>query len=203
MEVGKKLTHSLHRKGNIEDLQGDYIILAMFAAGINDKYPDSRQRLLRVGDILNEYNPINIISKTAWNISPIITATFTNIETVKKVLKVLKKEGLGISIVVCGLISEIKKAVKEVDLDLHTVHLSLGIFGKKELLPSEKILEITTMCGHHCISPQSVEYYVQLIKDKKISVDKAAKKLKKPCICGIFNISRAVQILNTVVKEYS
>ena len=201
MEGGKKMTHSLHRKGNIEDLKGDYIILAMLAAGINDKYPNSRQRLLRIGDILNEYHPINIISKTFWKISPIITATYTNIETVKKVLKVLKKEDLGISIVVCGLISEIKKAVKELDLKLHTVNLSLGIFGKKELLPSEKILEITTMCGHHCISPQSVEYYVQLIKDRKISVNKAAKKLKKPCVCGIFNLSRTVQILNTLVKD--
>ncbi|MFW9999219.1 MAG: hypothetical protein ACFE9Q_05285 [Candidatus Hodarchaeota archaeon] len=203
MEVGKNLTHSLHRKGTLEDLQGDYIILAMLASGINDKYPDSRQRLLRVGDILNEYNPINIQSKLTWSISPVITATYTNIKTVKKVLKAIKEEDLGISIVVSGLISEIKKVVKEIELDLHTVHLSLGVFGKKDLLPHENILEITTMCGHHCISPQSVEHYVQLIKYGKISVEKAAVKLRKPCVCGLFNLSRAEQILNRLVKEYS
>ncbi len=194
------MTHSLHRKGNIEDLKRDYVILAMLAAGINEKYPDSRKKLIRIGEILNEHNPINIMPKKFWRISPIITATFSNIKSVKKVLKVLKKENLGVSIVISGLLSDIKKTTEDVGLSIHTVHLSLGTFGKKELLPSEKILEITTMCGHHCISSQSVEYYVQLIKNGKISVKEAVKKLTRPCVCGIFNLSRAVQILNTLVE---
>ena len=194
------MTHSLHRKGNIEDLKRDYVILAMLAAGINDKYPDSRKKLIRIGEILNEHKPINIMSEIAWKISPIITATFTDIETVKKVMKTLKEENLGVSIVISGLLSEIQNIATKVDLNLHTVHLSLGTFGKKELLPSEKILEITTMCGHHCISSQSIEYYVQLIKNGNISVEEAAKKLARPCVCGIFNLSRAVQILNTLVE---
>lgn len=194
------MTHSLHRKGNIEDLKRDYVILAMLAAGINDKYPDSRKKLIRIGEILNQHNPINIMPGVAWKISPIITATYSDIETVKKVMKILKEENLGVSIVISGLFSEIQKIATNLDLDLHTVHLSLGIFGKKDLLPSEKILEITTMCGHHCISPQSVEYYVQMIKNGKISVEEAAMKLTRPCVCGIFNLSRAVQILNTLVE---
>jgi hypothetical protein len=175
----------------------------MLTAGINDKYPDSRKKLLRIGEILNDHKPINIMLEIAWKISPIITATFNDVETVKKVMKILKEENLGISIVVSGLLTEIQNITSKLDLNLHTVHLSLGIFGKKELLPSEKILEITTMCGHHCISPQSVDYYVQLIKDGKISLKEAAKKLAKPCVCGIFNLSRAVKILNSLVEEIS
>lgn len=194
------MTHSLHRKGNIEDLKRDYVIIAMLAAGINDKYPDSRKKLIRIGEILNQHIPINIMPKELWRISPIITATFTDVETVNKVMKTLKEENLGVSIVISGLLSEIQNIATKVDLNLHTVHLSLGIFGKKELLPSEKILEITTMCGHHCISSQSVEYYVQMIKNGKISVEEAAIKLTRPCVCGIFNLSRAVQILNTLVE---
>jgi len=194
------MTHSLHRKGNIEDLKRDYVILAMLAAGINDKYPDSRKKLIRIGEILNKHKPINIMLEVAWKISPIITATFTDVETVKKVMKTLKEEDLGISIVISGLLTEIKKIATKVDLNLHTVHLSLGTFGKKELLPSENILEITTMCGHHCISSQSVEYYINLIREEKLSVQEAAKKLAKPCVCGIFNLSRAVQILNDLVE---
>ncbi|MFX0034757.1 MAG: hypothetical protein ACFE9I_03840 [Candidatus Hermodarchaeota archaeon] len=197
------MTHTLHRKGSVEDLHADYVILAMLAADINDKYPDSRSKLLRVGELIEECNPINMLAKELWKVSPIITANFNNIESVKKALTLLKKNNLGISVVVSGLITEIKKIAKEIDLDLHTIHLSLGTFGKKELLPSEKILEITTMCGHHCISPQSIEYYVKLIKNGKISVENAANRLKKPCVCGIFNLSRAVQILNTLVKEFS
>lgn len=194
------MTHSLHRKGNIEDLKRDYVILAMLAAGINDKYPDSRKKLIRIGEILNEHKPINIMPEIAWKISPIITATFTDVETVNKVMKTLKEENLGVSIVISGLLSEIQNIATKVDLNLHTVHLSLGTFGKKELLPSEKILEITTMCGHHCISSQSIEYYVQLIKNGNISVEESAIKLARPCVCGIFNLSRAVQILNTLVE---
>jgi len=194
------LTHSLHRKGNIENLKGDYIILAMLAAGVNDKYPNSRQKLIRVGEILIECKPVNIMPKTAWKISPVITATFDKIESVKNALNILKSKDLGISIVVSGLISEIETITKEIGLDLHTIHFSLGTFGKKELLPDEKILEITTMCGHHTVSPQAISHYVELIKKGKLTVENAAKKLAKPCICGIFNTSRAIEILNTFIQ---
>ena len=177
------------------------MILAMLAAGINDKYPDSRKRLIRIAEIMKKHNPTNMMMEAAWKISPVITATFTDIETVKQITQTLKEEDLGVSIVISGLISEIKDAVKKVGLNMHTVHLSLGTFGKKELLPSKKTLEITTMCGHHCTSSQSIEYYVKLIKSGKISVEKAAEKLAKPCVCGIFNISRTIKILNKLVNQ--
>lgn len=125
-----------------------------------------------------------------------ITAVYDNIETVKEIIKILKEEDIGISIVVSGLVSEIKQTVEEVGLNIHTVHLSLGIFGKKELLPSKKVLEVTTTCGHHCISPQSIKHYSKLVKNEKITVEKAAEKLAEPCMCGIFNISKAISILN-------
>lgn len=191
----------MHRVGSIHDLKEDYVVLAMLAAGINDNSLDSRQNLVKIAKILNKYNPTNIMPKVAWNISPVITASFTDIQKVKEVIQTLKEEDLGVSIVISGLISEIGEVLKEVGLNMHTVHLSLGTFGKKNLLPSEKILEVTTMCGHHCVSSQSVEYYVDLIKAGKISVEKAAKKLSRPCICGIFNISRAIKILSELANK--
>ena len=197
------MTHSLHRRGKKADLREDYVILAMLAKDFNEKFFDSRQRLIRVGEILNEYRPINIMKKELWKVSPVVTATYSDIKTVKRLIKTLKQEDLGISIVVSGLLDEIQKMASKIKINLHTVHFSLGVFGKKELLPHDEILEITTMCGHHCISPQSVEYYVKLIRNRKISVQKAAKKLKKPCVCGIFNTSRAVHILNRIIKEHS
>jgi len=172
----------------------------MLAAGINDKTPDAQKKLFRIAEIFNQYNPVNIIQKSAWNVSPVITANYTNLETVKQVIQTLNQEDLGVSIVISGLISEIQKIIQEVGLSMHTVHLSLGTFGRKELLPSEKILEITTMCGHHCISPQSIENFVKLIKNEKISVEKAAEKLSKPCVCGIFNPTRAITLLNKLCE---
>lgn len=197
------MTHSLHRKGIEKDLKEDYVVLAMFAAGINDKYDDSRRRFIRIGEIMKQNNPVNIMSERAWKVSPTITATFDDIELVKKVIHQLKREDLGISIVVSGLISEIKNILLEVGLNIHTVHFSLGTFGdrKKELLPNDKILEITTMCGHHTVSPQSVTHYVELIKKGKTTIEKSAAKLTKPCVCGIVNTARVIQILNSLVDN--
>jgi len=197
------MTHSLHRKGKRSDLENDYIILAMLAANFNNKYEDSRRKLIEIGEILKKYNPINIMSEAAWKMSPVITATFTEIEIVKKIIKEFKEKDFGISIVISGLIIEIEAILSEIGLKTHTVHLSLGTFGKKELLPLEDTLEITTMCGHHCISPTSVSTIVKQVALKKISIDKAIKKLSKPCVCGIFNESRAYKILTSMIKKHT
>lgn len=196
------MTHSLHRKGNISNLKNDFVIIAMLAANINDKnvFPDAKERHLRIGEIFKNNNPSNMLKEAGWSVSSIIQACFSNKEDVMNILKILKEEDLGISIVVSGLISEIREICKEVGLKMHTINLSLGEFGNKSLLPSEKTLEITTMCGHHCVSSQSVEYYVEQIKKNKITIEKAAEKLTAPCICGIFNTDRAIQVLKELVN---
>lgn len=180
----------------------DYVILAMLTAGVNDIYDDSREKLIKIGKIMNRYNPVNIMPEIGWKTSPTVTATFDDIKTVKKVIRAIKEKDLGISIVISGLISEIENIVKDVGLGMHTIHYSLeGPFGKKELLPQDKILEITTMCGHHTVSPQSITHYVDLIQKGKLTLEKAAKKLAEPCVCGIFNTSRAIELLTTLIKE--
>jgi len=80
---------------------------------------------------------------------------------------------LGVSVVVSGLISEVKDVCDDIGLNMHTVNLALGEFGRKELLPTEKTLEITTMCGHHCVSSQSIEHYV----DRKNFSRKSCRKV--------------------------
>ena len=196
------MTHSLHRKGKIDDLKKDYVIIAMLAAGVNDKgvYPDAKERHLRIGEIIKKNNPTNLLREAVWTVSSVIQACFSDINDVKNILRDLKEEDLGISVVVSGLISEIKKACEEVGLNMHTANLSLGEFGKKSLLPPEKTLEVTTMCGHHCVSSQSVEHYANQIKEGKISLEKAAEKLTAPCVCGIFNTKRAMQVLNELTE---
>lgn len=196
------MTHSLHRKGTIENLNSDYVIIAMLAAGYNDKIPSIKKNHFRVGEILEKHGPVNILRKAGWGISSVIQACFDDIEKVKNILIELKKEELGISIVVSGLVSEIKKITTEIGLTMHTIHFSLGEFGKKSELPLEKVLEITTMCGHHCVSSQSVEYYIENIKKGKITIEKAAENLTKPCVCGIFNTKRAMNILKSILEDY-
>ncbi|MHA2474885.1 MAG: hypothetical protein ACXAES_16805 [Promethearchaeota archaeon] len=197
------MTHTLHRKGTVEDLKEDYVMLAMFAAGINDSYDDSHQKMVKIGEIMKKYNPVNIISEIVWATTSTVTAAFDNLESVKNIIRELKKEDFGISIVVSGLISEIEETLKELELDPHTIHFSLGTFSgpKTQSLPSEKILEITTMCGHHTVSPQSITNYVKLIKQGKMTIEKAAAKLTKPCVCGIVNTKRIIKVLNNLIGE--
>ena len=194
------MTHSLYRKGTIADLKNDYVIISMLARGFNDKSPEVKKNHLRLGEILKQHNPTNLLMEGAWNVSTVIQGCFSDIRDIKEILQTVKDEDLGVSVVVSGLVSEVKNVCDEVGLKMHTVNLALGEFGKKELLPSEKTLEITTMCGHHCVSSQSIEHYVDQIKKGKISLEKAAEKLTSPCICGIFNIKRAMQVLNDLIN---
>jgi hypothetical protein len=195
------MTHSLHRLGTIEDLKRDYVILAMLSRGINDQSKEARERIINIGSIFEKHDPSSIMMEKLWPISPVITASFDNKESVMGVLRDLKREDYGISIVVSGLVSEVRRILDDLDMKPHTAHLSLGIFGNKELLPSEEILEITTMCGHHCISPELVKEYINKIKKGKISVKEAAQELSKPCVCGIFNPTKAFNVLNKLIKD--
>ncbi|MHA1266365.1 MAG: hypothetical protein ACTSRS_14120 [Candidatus Helarchaeota archaeon] len=199
------MTHSLHRMGTEAALKSDFVLLAMRAAGIHDKTTEEKERacskLLTIGQIFDTHHPVNIMMERLRRFSPAITATYDDPQKVISVLQELKRRDFGLSVVVSGLITEIQKIAKEVGLKPHTVHLSLGIFGKKDQLPSEKILEITTQCGHHCVSPQSISHYLSLIKKGKLTIDEAAQQLAKPCICGIVNPSRVTKILQELVAD--
>jgi len=154
------MTHSLYRKGVIEDLKNDYVIISMLARGFNDKSPEVKKNHLRIGEIFKQNNPTNILREGAWGVSTVIQGCFSDIKDVEEILQTVKKEDLGVSVVVSGLI----------------------------------------MCGHHCVSSQSVEHYIDQIKKGKISLEKAAEKLTSPCVCGIFNTKRAMQVLSELIN---
>jgi predicted transcriptional regulator len=185
--------------GDEDSLKKDFVVLSMYAHGINDQQPDSRQKLLRVAEILKSQNPVNMINEMLWGLTPVIQAVYNDKNSFKEALKLLKSEDLGISITVSGLISEIKQIAEETGLKIHTVNLSLGVFGDKKLLPPQKILEVTTMCGHHCVSPNLVESLIQQVKKNKMTPEEAAEELSRPCICGVFNKSRAAELIKNMI----
>lgn len=195
------MTHTLHRLGDEDSLKKDYVVVAIYAHGINDNQPDSRDRLLRIAEILKAQRPANMINELLWNFTPAIQAVYDDKNSFKTALRLLKNEDLGISITVSGLLSEVKEIAEELGLKLHTVNLSLGVFGKKELLPSEKILEITSMCGHHCVSPNLVKNLMQQVMRNKITPEEAAEELSKPCICGVFNKARAANLIRKITSQ--
>ncbi|MEM0505304.1 MAG: hypothetical protein QXN19_05760 [Sulfolobales archaeon] len=208
------MTHTHHRIGPKESLKNDYVVLVMASKHI--KYEDEEDKFQKAMKILSKHNPVNLgnmfVGNKYWRDEvdvvtnfrgqgDVVHGVFTSPEQVREVLKELKKADLGLSVVVTGLYEEVFKILREVGLNPHTINLSLGIWGKKSLLPSEDILQITTMCGHCMVSPSLVLKMVSEIKKGRLSPASAAVELAKPCICGVFNVKRAESILRELVQK--
>ncbi|MEM0453767.1 MAG: hypothetical protein QXO98_03840 [Sulfolobales archaeon] len=207
------MTHTHHRVGPIESLKNDYVVLVMASRHV--KYEDEGGKFKKVMEILAKYGPVNLGNMVAGNkywrdeedvmskfkeFGNIVHGVYTNQEQIKKVLKDLKDAELGLSVVVTGVYEEVFKILKEVGLKPHTVNLSLGIWGRTEKLPPKEILEVTTMCGHCMVSPALVLKMVAEIKKGRLSPASAAVELAKACVCGVFNVKRAEEVLRKLVK---
>jgi len=201
------MTHTLHRMGDIESLREDYVMLIMPAKGVN--FDGSEEKMRQIWDIISHYQSdlINFGNLTDGNSqrttmevfkrinSRAIHAVFMDREALKACLKELKDHNFGISVVISGLYEDVKTICSEIGLSPHTVEHSLGIHGKTEKLPDEKILEITTMCGHGMVSPNLVKEMAKKIDNGKMTYEKASRELSAMCQCGIFNSYRAEKIL--------
>lgn len=209
------MTHSLHRRGSKESLKNDYVFLATPAIGINEK--GCKNALIKILDIVYNAGVANIgsyekgtildgvsVEEIKENLSDTsrVRCCFDDIKKLKEVLAKLKEENLGISITISGLIEEINKICKELDITPHTINFSAGVHGNISLLPEEKILEITTMCGHGMVSPTLVKKMAINVRKGKCSLEEAAKNLASPCVCGIFNPTRAKKILKDYIEEF-
>ncbi|MFQ6076010.1 MAG: hypothetical protein ACE5Z5_07740 [Candidatus Bathyarchaeia archaeon] len=122
-------------------------------------------------------------------------AVFTEKGAVLNVIRDLKEEDLGLSIVVSGLFDEVFDTCKEAGTGPHTVNLSLGTWGKTERLPLEPVLSLVTMCGHAMISRHLVEHLINRVKAGKMTPEEAAVEMGKQCTCNIFNPTRAANII--------
>ncbi len=81
----------------------------------------------------------------------------------------------------------VRSKSRHVSLKPHSINVSLGVWGKKELLPEESVLEMTTLCGHHMVSPKIVWTLAEIVVKGMMTPDKAAVRLARLCPCGIFN----------------
>ncbi|WP_347487769.1 hypothetical protein ABDB91_11085 [Desulfoscipio sp. XC116] len=208
------MTHTLHRVGNRESLEGDWVFLCMPSKDINHEGSGLKLRrfleiclendCVTLGDCRkgNEYHQGSMENMLA-NVEDraVVTATFNNKEAVVKMLKALKEEDLGLSIVVSGLADEVAECCSKTGLKPHTVEHSLGRWGKLEKLPQKEYLEIATMCGHAMVSVNLIQEMVEKVKKGKLTPEKAAGELFKPCMCGIFNTDRAAKLIAEMVNK--
>jgi len=202
-----KVTHSLHRQGSVESLENDYVILITPAIGLNDR--GSGEKLRRSLQILLEEGVTNIGDVEHGSIlggldsdsldsymgdGKRIRACISKRETLGRVLKRLREEDTGISVTVSGLIDNVFEISREIGVRPHTINLALGVWGRRQLLPEERTLEVTTMCGHHMISRYLAEDMISKVERDVISPEKASDGIARLCVCGIFNQERCREI---------
>ena len=205
------MTHSLHRRGTAESLSQDYIMLCLPAIGVNDDGHDAKLREFL--SIAVRHDPVNIGAITLGNMYShkpedvvnaahgIVHAVFVNKEAVTDVLKELEEADLGMSVVVSGIFENVDQCIEKAGLKHHTANFSLGIWGKTEKLPSDDILEVTTMCGHAMVSANLVKAMVEEIKAGTKTPEAAAKVLAPQCACGVFNPARAAKLLAAMASK--
>ena len=212
------MSHAGHRYGTVEELQDDYNILVKPNKDLDDVNEQTKEDTIRktreMADIAYKNGAVNLGRKIGcigrgddyekvmgWKSTQGFYSAFTDKNNVREILKEYKKLDYGISVVAGGLIDEIFGICKEIGLKPHTILYSLGVWGKTELLPDRDHLKITTRCGHHMISPEMIDHYVEKIKDGSITPEEAGRKLAGPCVCGIFNVPKTVaEIKKLAVK---
>jgi hypothetical protein len=201
------MTHSLHRSGDIESQKEDYVWFMYQTKGVNDvNIKPKALAFIEVAEAVGSENWGDVKSgpKLRYSIEEIksklsdksrLRGIFTKKSQVVEFLKQIKAKDLGMSVIVTGVLSEVIPACREAGVTPHSINYSLGVWGKKDKLPDNTTLSITTMCGHHMIPPKFVDHIIKRIRKGKMTPEEGAKELAEFCYCGIFNHIRCANII--------
>jgi hypothetical protein len=217
------MTNTLHRYGDEQNLRNDFIVFAIPCRGHNDQ--DSVPKLKRFLRLASRHNPVNLgdgshggIYRPAKGLNPTahwsrksepdfetviegvtnpttVAAVFDNKEAVDALVAELKKEDLGLSINISALIDRAEECCQDVGLTRHSVEYSLGFMGRTDRLADRHTLELSTMCGHGMISFAFARKMIDWVKEGRRTPEEACLYFSRFCSCGIFNPTRAKEIL--------
>jgi len=222
------MTHSNHRRGSRESLMGDWVVFmagggrgvdpanrAKFTeillkhnpVGLSTSDLETRRRFRYVKGWDSSKDSGIHKSASLEEVKACKTlsggsAVFANFEDVRAVIREIVEADLGASVVVSGIFDKVHEALKEAGKDPHTVNMSAETFGRVDLLPEPKVLEITTMCGHHMVSSNLVKYLAEEVKKKRMTAEAAAVEMAKQCTCNFFNVERAKKLLTEYVSFF-
>ena len=203
------MTHTLHRTGDLQSLKDDFPMLTHVARGFNDK--NAAPRLKEIALTMTKYTNLHfgdckVGNKYLMDDAEIMDkltvgcqVVFKDKESLIACMKELKEKDQGISIVVSGLFDEVLDCCNKAGIKPPLIEFALGIHGNTKRLWPPEILDFVTMCGHGLVSGRLVKKMAEDVKKNKISAEKAAIELAKPCLCGIFNPDRAAKLLNKMV----
>lgn len=204
------MTHTLHRQGDLQN--EDYVWLMYQAKGVNDTDIAEKARTflaaaeavgcsnwgdVKSGSIL--LHPVDYVKSRISDQSR-LRGVFNAVDQVTEFIKRVKAAGTGLSVVISGPLDYVLPACRAAGVTPHTINFSLGVWGKKELLPKAETLAVTTMCGHHMVAPGIVEKMARDVRSGKITPEEAGKKLASLCPCGIFNHIRAGKLVGKMAE---
>jgi hypothetical protein len=201
------VTHTLHRRGDADALRRDWVVLLMAAQGVNADGSAATKRAALT--LARRFHPVNLGDGKYGNLfsqgatailanvddRSVVHAVFDDEAVMLRYVAALKQAGLGLSVVVTGVFAPLYKRLAAVGLGPHTVQFSLGTFGQTDRLPSEAILEVTTLCGHHMVAPQLVHKLIRNIRSGRATPEVAARELARQCVCGVYNPARSAELL--------
>ena len=209
------MTHSLHRRGDRESLENDFVVLGCPATGVNKEgsAPKTRKFL----SICYKHGPVNLGDMKTGNIytttmediltrctdGTIVEVTYDNKDKIVSLLKEFKENRPGISITISGVTDLVQQCMFEAGLGyIHSLEYYLGTWGKTERLPDYEILELTTMCGHAMIAENLIDKMVRDIKRARRTVEEACVEIAKCCTCGNLNLTRAADLFRKLLPKY-
>ncbi len=225
------MTNTLHRYGTTQNLHNDFIVFAIPCRGFNDK--DSVPKLKRFLRLASQFAPVNMgdgshggIYRPSKHLNPTahwsresepdfelviegvtnpttVAAVFDNKEAVDAFVAALQKEDLGLSINISALIDRAQECCQDVGIARHSVEYSLGFMGQTDRLADRQVLELSTMCGHGMISFTFARKMIDWVKEGRRTPEQACQYFSRFCSCGIFNPTRAKEILEDARKRNS
>ena len=224
------MTNTLHRFGRTESLQNDFIVFAMAGKGYNDEGALEKARTflrtaikyrpINMGNALvnSLYRPEKDLSfiklyfvgrqeKTTYeNLIDEIpgpgsaAVVFDDSAQTSAFIKEIKDLDLGLSVNVSALVDDVRHICGEIDITPHAVEYTLGFHGDTAKLPDSTTLSISTMCGHGMVSAHFARKMMDRVKEGRMDPEDAACCMAKFCVCGVFNTSRAMRILDDVAQ---
>ena len=222
------MTNTLHRFGAPETQRDDYIIFAMPSKGINEEGAIGKlQTFLRLA---MKHGPVNVgqgsrggMYRPSANLTPFahwsraegadpetvlkamdepstVAAVFDDPAKVEALLQDLKAADLGLSINISGLADEARACCKRAGITRHSIEYSLGFHGDLNQLPDRHVLELSTMCGHGMLSHNFARKMIDMVRENRRTPQRAATTMARFCTCGIFNLARAIRVLEQARK---
>jgi hypothetical protein len=209
------MTHSLHRRGNYDDLKEDFVVLGCPSTGVNKagSAPKTREFL----SICYKHGPINLGDMKTGNIynttmddilnsvtdGTIVQCTFDNRDKIVSLLRELKEKKPGISVIISGVTDIVQQCMHEAGLGpIHSLEYSLGTWGRTERLPEYEVLKMLTMCGHAMIASDLVGKMVRDVKRGRRTMEDCCIEMAQCCTCGNYNVTRGKGIFKELLASY-